>query len=438
MKKTLALLSVSVLLASSFPITTYAEMGNVPENPVTEETTTETEETGSSETTDSSTEESVSNPEPETPESSTESPEPVPTPTPPTTNETPTPAPTTPVEPDTGSNGYISEQPAAVVPQNENSVTIKVDPSSFHFEKSTTTEEFVEQIGEHAREIGQETDLFASVMIAQAILESGSGSSQLSQEPYYNLFGIKGEYEGQFVVFPTFEQTEQGESYQIESMFRQYPSYKESFQDYSELLTEGVSWNAEIYAGTWKSNASSYQEATEALTGTYATDIEYNQKLNGLIETYDLTRFDNKKEEAAPAATSVINTATHEDSDFEDYDGTEMGAYAYGNCTAYAYNRVFQLGKTIPATLGNGMDWTYNAVVSGLTVKNKPVSGSVVCFQPGVAGADSRYGHVAFVEHVYEDQSILISESNVIGLNQVSFRVIPASIARSIDYIVPL
>ncbi|WP_088271770.1 glucosaminidase domain-containing protein [Enterococcus wangshanyuanii] len=52
-------------------------------------------------------------------------------------------------------------------------------------------------MGEPARKIGQETNLFASVMIAQAILESGSGGSQLSQEPYNNLFGIKGEFEGQ-------------------------------------------------------------------------------------------------------------------------------------------------------------------------------------------------------------------------------------------------
>ncbi len=46
-----------------------------------------------------------------------------------------------------------------------------------------------------------ENDLYASVMIAQAILESGGGQSRLSQAPYFNLFGIKGTYQGQGVAF---------------------------------------------------------------------------------------------------------------------------------------------------------------------------------------------------------------------------------------------
>ena len=59
------------------------------------------------------------------------------------------------------------------------------------------TDYFISQIGEPARQLGQDNDLYASVMIAQAILESGSGQSGLSGEPHYNLFGIKGHYDGQ-------------------------------------------------------------------------------------------------------------------------------------------------------------------------------------------------------------------------------------------------
>ncbi len=42
-------------------------------------------------------------------------------------------------------------------------------------------------------------------MIAQAVVESGWGSSALSQAPYYNLFGIKGSYQGQTVYMDTLE-----------------------------------------------------------------------------------------------------------------------------------------------------------------------------------------------------------------------------------------
>ncbi len=42
-------------------------------------------------------------------------------------------------------------------------------------------------------------------MIAQAVVESGWGSSALSQAPYHNLFGIKGSYQGQTVYMDTLE-----------------------------------------------------------------------------------------------------------------------------------------------------------------------------------------------------------------------------------------
>ena len=54
------------------------------------------------------------------------------------------------------------------------------------------TEKFIALIGEQARVVAQEYGLYASVMIAQAVLESGSGKSLLAQAPNNNLFGIKG------------------------------------------------------------------------------------------------------------------------------------------------------------------------------------------------------------------------------------------------------
>lgn len=40
--------------------------------------------------------------------------------------------------------------------------------------------------------IGQKENIYASVMMAQAILESDSGKSTLAQSPNFNLFGVKG------------------------------------------------------------------------------------------------------------------------------------------------------------------------------------------------------------------------------------------------------
>lgn len=150
----------------------------------------------------------------------------------------------------------------------------------------TQTEVFISQIGETARQLGQENDLYASVMIAQAILESNSGRSALSAAPHHNLFGIKGQYAGQSATMATLEDDGQGNTYNVNAEFRSYPSYVESLQDYVAILKHSR------YTYAWKSNTTSYMNATAALTGVYATDTSYNVKLNNLIQQYNLTQYD--------------------------------------------------------------------------------------------------------------------------------------------------
>ena len=151
---------------------------------------------------------------------------------------------------------------------------------------------FVDYIGNSARKLAANNDLYASVMIAQAMVESGWGTSGLATAPNYNLFGIKGDYKGASVNMGTQEDDGTGSLYSISSDFRKYPSYKESLEDYVSLLRGGTSGNSQIYAGTWKSNTTSYKDATKYLTGRYATDTTYADKLDSVIEKYNLTQFD--------------------------------------------------------------------------------------------------------------------------------------------------
>jgi len=153
-------------------------------------------------------------------------------------------------------------------------------------------QQFVDYIGNSARKLAANNDLYASVMIAQAMVESGWGTSGLATAPNYNLFGIKGDYKGASVNMGTQEDDGTGSLYSISSDFRKYPSYKESLEDYVSLLRGGTSGNSQIYAGTWKSNTASYKDATKYLTGRYATDTTYADKLNSVIEKYNLTQYD--------------------------------------------------------------------------------------------------------------------------------------------------
>ena len=157
-------------------------------------------------------------------------------------------------------------------------VTAKKVEENYQFSvvKNQTTEEFIQDIGKDAQQIAWDEGLYASVMFAQAILETGSGNSQLARPPHHNLFGIKGSYQGKQVNFNTQEDKGNGELNTIQSNFRQYPSYKESLEDYAALLKNGLSGNTGFYQATWKVNATTYQDASKSLTGKYATDTSYH------------------------------------------------------------------------------------------------------------------------------------------------------------------
>lgn len=196
-----------------------------------------------------------------------------------------------------GSSSYnpITSGSTSSTTESSSSSSTKQDNSPITYVRNQSTGEFVEEIGELSREIAQKNDLYASVMIAQAILESGSGNSSLARTPNYNLFGIKGSYKGDSVEMATLEDDSNGGLYTVNAKFRKYPSYKESLEDYAMLMSGGVSGRSTYYQGAWKSKTSEYKEATKFLTGRYASDTRYHEKLNGLIETYDLTQYDKAK-----------------------------------------------------------------------------------------------------------------------------------------------
>ncbi|MBC1707293.1 1,4-beta-N-acetylmuramoylhydrolase [Listeria welshimeri] len=181
---------------------------------------------------------------------------------------------------------------------NSDNVTSSSTPATYNvLQKSAlrsgaTVQSFIQTIQSSSSQIAANNDLYASVMIAQAILESAYGTSELGSAPNYNLFGIKGAYNGQSYTKQTLEDDGKGNYYTITAKFRKYPSYHQSLEDYAQVIRKGPSWNSNYYSKVWKSNTKSYKDATQALTGTYATDTAYASKLNNLISTYNLTQYD--------------------------------------------------------------------------------------------------------------------------------------------------
>lgn len=144
-------------------------------------------------------------------------------------------------------------------------------------------QEFIEEIADEAKQLQKKTHLFASITIAQAILESDWGRSELATEAN-NLFGIKGEYKEQTSVMPTDEYVD-GQRITIDDSFKKYETIQQSMADHMDFL-KGDSYKA-------IKTSKNYKEAALALqNGGYATDPDYAEKLIQLIEEFQLYHYD--------------------------------------------------------------------------------------------------------------------------------------------------
>lgn len=96
--------------------------------------------------------------------------------------------------------------------------------------------------------------------------------------------------------------------------------------------------------------------------------------------------------------------------------GNPDNTYAWGNCTWYVANN-----RAVPDWWGNAATWLPRAQEDGYRTGYEPEVGAIAWFPPGRS-----LGHVAIVEEVYGDGTILIGEMNVEGLNVFSERIINA------------
>ena len=120
----------------------------------------------------------------------------------------------------------------------------------------------------------------ASITLAQGILESGNGRSELASKSN-NHFGIKCHkgWEGERVYH---DDDEKGEC------FRKYKYVKTSYEDHSKFLT-----SRQRYAGLFTLREDDYEGWAKGLKEAgYATDKKYPKKLIKIIEDYRLYEFD--------------------------------------------------------------------------------------------------------------------------------------------------
>ena len=150
-------------------------------------------------------------------------------------------------------------------------------------------QEFIVQTATYAVSLKETYGILPSISIAQAILESDWGRSELSVENN-NFYGIKGDNPDKTVMMNTKEFVN-GEWIEIKAPFRKYDSWQESMDEHARLIVYGTTWNENQYAGVLA--ATNYKDAAYALEKSgYATDPDYPEKLIRLIEEYKLNQYD--------------------------------------------------------------------------------------------------------------------------------------------------
>ena len=173
---------------------------------------------------------------------------------------------------------------------------------------------FIQAVGEAARKDMEKSGVLASLTIAQAILESGWGTSELAQNANA-LFGIKadGRWSGKTYSKET-QECYDGVNYTtVTALFRAYSSWDESITDHSAFLLTGNRYAAVI-------GEKDYKTACYAIKAAgYATAPDYAEKLISLIESYGLTAYDGdmQKEETIMSNSSLVtytNISSHKNS----------------------------------------------------------------------------------------------------------------------------
>ena len=193
------------------------------------------------------------------------------------------------------SKSESSSSQSSVKPEKQN-LAVQTGPSEQDLQKQWAAEissypgnvqSFLNTIGPVAQQVAQENGIYASVMIAQAALESGWGNSALSTQGH-NLFGVKWNGTGNYVTMPT-QEYYGGQWHTINAKFQSYNSYYDSLTGYAQLIKNN-------FPNSTRANAATPQIAAANLKygvyGSYATDPNYANSLDRMISDYGLTRYD--------------------------------------------------------------------------------------------------------------------------------------------------
>lgn len=163
-----------------------------------------------------------------------------------------------------------------------------------------TKQEFISKLAPLAVADMRQSNILASLTLAQACVETGWGGSAIMMK-YNALFGIKAgsSWKGKVYSAKTQECYDGVNFTTITDLFRAYDSWEESVADYSALLTGATRYKAVV-------GETDYKKACRAVHAAgYATDPSYADKLIQIIEQNKFYEYDKQSGQPETKNTTV-------------------------------------------------------------------------------------------------------------------------------------
>lgn len=223
----------------------------------------------------------------------------------------------------------------------------------------------------------KQSGILASVSLAQFILESGYGKSELAQNAN-NCFGMKSSLSGNswsgsvwdghsVYTMKTGEQNADGSYVTVTADFRKYSSIEDSVADHSAYLLGAMNGSKKRYEGL--AGCTDYKKAVQIIKdGGYATSLDYVQNLCRVIEQWNLTQYD------VAVATTTLYRVRKSWSDA----ASQKGAFRdLSNAKACAdknpgYSVFDENGKVVYSTSTAFQPYTVRVTISDLRIRKGP------------------------------------------------------------------
>lgn len=259
----------------------------------------------------------------------------------------------------------------------------------------------------------------ASIKLAQAIIESGAGKSQLAVQAN-NHFGIKchNQWNGQRYHYDDDHKNE---------CFRKYASVRDSYRDHSEFLR-----SRQRYAVLFTYDPRDYRAWAYGLKACgYATNPRYAEVLIKCIEDYDLHQWDLPEKERARWFAKINNSTNKEKFDENDSDNGDGLSLAERiqthNDVKYILLQPGESVNDLATALRVGVNrlLRYNDVAdasqlpagSRIYIQPKRNNGMVRehVVKPGETMFDIAHQHAVQLEKLYEKNKMILGTQPAVG-----------------------